>query len=420
MAFGAAPGDADERPDARRFVLTGLIATAVDIGIAVGLLGLGFDRLTADLVALGAAAVISRLLHARYTLRGDQLDRWIRQPPVFGAVAVIAGAVDLVIFVSLGSIAALAAKCIAVGVSALIRAFFHRVVLFRVVRREQGIAVHRPPAAGRVRLSVVVPAFNEEGRIADTIHRIGAELAELDGGVEIVIVDDGSSDATADAARAAGADQVVVQPRNRGKGAAVRAGVAVATGRTIAFTDADLAYAPFQIVAFVEAIESGYDVAIGNRHHHDTDTLTGTSALRSFGSRIVNMATHLLLLGNYRDTQCGCKAFRSDAGKLVMGAGAVDGFAFDIEVLHLVERYGLSMVEMPVEVVNSDTSTVSAVRDGLRVLRDIVRIRQLARRGHYPSSQANALPNPVEPPIMDPSGRTDDHPQPTSEAEPEL
>ena len=235
-----------------------------------------------------------------------------------------------------------------------------------------------------------------------------------------MVVDDGSPDLTADAARAAGADQVVVQPRNRGKGAAVRRARPPARGRTIAFTDADLAYAPFQLLAFVEAIEGGYDIAIGNRHHADTDTLVGTSAVRSFGSRVVNMATSLMLLGNYRDTQCGCKAFRADAGRIVMSAGTVDGFAFDIEVLHLVERYGLSMVELPVEVVNSDTSTVSAVRDGIRVVRDILRIRRLSQKAHYPSLGVNALPNPTDRPMMEASDSSDAlDPQATPEAEPD-
>ena len=206
------------------------------------------------------------------------------------------------------------------------------------------------------------------------------------------MVDDGSPDGTAEAARAAGADQVVVQPRNRGKGAAVRAGVLASTGRTVAFTDADLAYAPHQLLEFLATIELGYDVAIGNRHHGDAETLVGTSRFRSFGSRVVNMATSLLLLGNYRDTQCGCKAFRSDAARIVMEAGTIDGFAFDIEVLHLVERYALTMAELPVDVVNSDTSTVRAVRDGIGVFGDILRVRRAARRGHYPALGANALP----------------------------
>jgi len=139
-------------------------------------------------------------------------------------------------------------------------------------------------------------------------------------------------------------------------------------------------------------VESGWDAVIGDRYHPDTITVTETSRLRSVGSRAVNMATNILLLGNYRDTQCGCKAFRSDVGRIVTSAGIIDGFAFDIEVLHLVERYGMSLCEVPVEVVNSETSTVSALRDGIRVAADIIRIKHRSRRGGYPSLEPGALP----------------------------
>lgn len=377
-----------------RFALVGVVATVVDVGFAVSLTELGLARAIADVLALAIAAPTSYLLHQRVTLRGDLLDRWIRQPPVFAAIALVAGVIDLVVYVSLGAVTPFAAKLIAVVAAAVIRTAGHRLVLFRAVRREQHLPANRPPAAGRHRLTVVVPAYQEQRRIAATIEQIRAELADLHraGDLEIVVVDDGSADDTAAEARAAGADQVVVQPENRGKGAAVRAGVAAARGRVVAFTDADLAYAPHQLLPMLDAIEAGYDVVVGNRHDHDSETLVGTSALRSFGSRVVNMATTIMLLGNYRDTQCGCKAFRSDVARIVLGAGRIDGFAFDIEILHLVERYGLSLKEVPVEVVNSETSTVRALHDGLAVGRDILRIRRIARRGGYPSLPPDALP----------------------------
>ena len=413
-------GENAERPNARRFALAGVGATVVDVGVAVGLVSAGLGRLPAGAAALVIAALVSRILHARHTLRGDQLDRWIRQPPVFATVAVIAGVVDLAVFLGVSSLAAFPAKCVAVAISAVIRGLSHRLVLFRVVRREQSSPMRRPAPDGEMRVSVVVPAYREEARIAVTVARIRRELDVFTGDLEIIVVDDGSPDGTADAARRAGADLVVVQPQNHGKGAAVRAGVLAARGRTIAFTDADLAYSPHQLVAFVEAIEGGYDVAIGNRHHADTDTMVGTSSVRSFGSRVVNMATSLMLLGNYRDTQCGCKAFRADAARIVVGAGSIDGFAFDIEVLHLVERYGLSMIELPVEVVNSDTSTVRALRDGVGVLLDILRIRRLSQQARYPQRAANALPIEAGRPMM---GMSDDaeltDPHMTPEAEPD-
>lgn len=388
VGFGAT------RPDPARFITVGVVATVIDVGVAVGLSS-SAGRLLADLLALSLAAVIARYLHARVTLRGDDLDRWIRQPSVFAATALVAGTIDLAIFVGLDSLGDWTAKLVAVGAAATVRAGFHRAVLFRHVRREQGDPIDRPASAGSVRLSLVIPAYEEEGRISETIAQVRTGLAIYHdvGDLEIVVVDDGSNDATARVAREAGADQVLVQPQNRGKGAAVRSGVAAANGRTIAFTDADLAYSPDQLIAFVDAVESGYDVVIGNRHHDDTATLQKTSTLRSLGSRVVNMAANLLLLGNYRDTQCGCKAFRADVAKLVLGAGRIDGFAFDLEILHLVERYGFTMRELPVEVVNSDTSTVSAVRDGLIVLGDILRVRRASRRGYYPWLPADAVPS---------------------------
>jgi hypothetical protein len=98
---------------------------------------------------------------------------------------------------------------------------------------------------------------------------------------------------------------------------------------------------------------------------------------------MVNVATHALLLGQYRDTQCGLKAFRSDAARLIFARTRVDGFAFDVEVFHLIERYRLSLTEVPVRVENSSRSTVKVVRDALRLVRDLFRVRQWAAEGRY-------------------------------------
>jgi dolichyl-phosphate beta-glucosyltransferase len=243
---------------------------------------------------------------------------------------------------------------------------------------------------------VVVPAYEEADRIGDTVRRLRAGLAGVaaDGGLEIVVVDDGSSDATADVALAAGATQVVVQPRNRGKGAAVRTGVLAARGRTVAFTDADLAYGPDQVRRALAAVEDGWDVAIGDRRHPETRTLVAPSRVRAWGSRAINWLGYAVLLGTYRDTQSGLKAFRSDVARFVFSRARVDGFAFDIEVLHLVERHQLSLVEVPVEVTNSTRSTVSAARDAVRLVVDLLRIRHWSASGAY--EEAGDLP-PVLP-----------------------
>ena len=252
----------------------------------------------------------------------------------------------------------------------------------------------RPLAPGEVRLTVVVPAYREE-RIGATVERLRKELADVDadGGLEIIVVDDGSDDDTAGQAETAGADRVIRQPVNQGKGAAVRAGMLAAQGRTVAFTDADLSYAPDQMLPLLGRVEEGWDIVVGSRFHADTTTLVRAGLLRRAGGRVINQCTRLVLVADHEDTQCGIKAFRSDVARLVFGHSRVDGFAFDVEVLHLAERYGLSVAEVPVVVENSDRSTVRVARDALRLLRDLVRIRRWSRAGEYELAEGEGLPS---------------------------
>jgi hypothetical protein len=111
----------------------------------------------------------------------------------------------------------------------------------------------------------------------------------------------------------------------------------------------------------------------------------------------VNLATHALLLGQYRDTQCGLKAFRSDVARALFGATTIDGFAFDVELFHLAERWRLSLAEVPVQVEHSERTTVRALRDGLGMLGSLVGIRQQARRGAYPADVGLPAPGSVPP-----------------------
>ncbi len=378
----------------RRLVAIGALSTAIDAGGFVALHELaGWALVPADAVALGVAALASFGLHRATLAPGDPYERWVDRPAAFARIALVAGAVDVAVVVGLERLvdpATALALVLAVKVPALVvagaaRLAGERRLLFRVVRAEQDERVERPAPPGDVRLSVVVPAYRERDHIADTVAalRTALEPVRLTGGLEIVIVDDGSGDGTADAARAAGADVVLEQPENRGKGAAVRRGALASHGRTVAFTDADLSYSPDQLLRLLAAVEDGWDVVVGSRRHEDTTTLVRAGRLRELGGRAINLLTQAVLLGQYRDTQCGLKAFRSDVARLLFGRSRIDGFAFDVELFHLAERYRLSLTEVPVSVANSSRSTVRVARDALHLVRDLFRIRRWAKRGRY-------------------------------------
>ena len=388
----------------RRFAAVALIPTLVDVGLLVLLRQtLGWPLVAADLIAIGVASGLSYLLHRVVTFRSDPYVRWVEVPVAFGGVAALAAGVDLL---ALGSLAAgtgvsstaalIEAKLVALAAAGVVRLAGYRWVLLGTLTRARQVRSRRPDPPGDRRLSIVLPAYGEADRIGDTVGQLRGGLHDvaMAGDLEIIVVDDGSPDGTADAALAAGVEQVIVQPRNRGKGAAVRAGVLAAQGRTVVFTDADLAYGPDQVRRILDAVEDGWDMAIGDRRHPDAASgrATASSRLRAWGSRAINRLVYAVLLGSYRDTQCGLKGFRSDVGRFVFSRTRIDRFAFDIELLHLAERHKLSVVELPVEPANPVRSTVRAARDAAQLVLDLFRIRHWSATGVYERSDDEHLP----------------------------
>jgi dolichyl-phosphate beta-glucosyltransferase len=379
-------------PRLRRFAAVGLVVTLLDIGLLTALrLVAGVPVVMADAVSVGAACAASFLLHRRLTLVDDPYDRWVDRPRRFVAAAAVSGVVDVAVLrlavIPLGSTALLslvAAKLVALVPAGTVRVAWYRRILLEETRRSSIRPVPRQPARGGFRLSVVVPAYGEGSRIAGTVASLRDALACLgDDEYEIVVVDDGSDDDTAAQARAAGADQVVRLPSNRGKGAAVRAGVLRARGRTIAYTDADLAYPPAQLLRLLVLVEEGWDVVVGSRRQAASTTVAPTRRLRVLTGRGFNLLTALVLLGRYRDTQCGLKAFRSDVARVIFGQTRLDRFAFDVEVFHLAERHRLTIAEAPVELALTTGSTVRVAADSLRMVADLLRVRVWAGRGVY-------------------------------------
>ncbi len=245
------------------------------------------------------------------------------------------------------------------------------------------------PEPRRVSLSVVLPAYREQDVIAATLAALRDGLSAVAPGddLELIVVDDGSGDATVARARAAGADRVIVLDENRGKGAAVRAGVLAATGQAVVFTDADLQYPPDRIVAVLGRLggEVGAVLAMRGR--------TGDALLRRLGTRVVSRLASLLVLRGVAaseqrlgDTQCGLKAFRHDVAQQVFGRCRVDRFGFDVEVLLLLSLLGVpTAVETVEAAAGTRRSSVRVIRDGVGILRDLLGIRRRFRRGDYAS-----------------------------------
>ena len=377
----------------RRFAFVGLAATVIDISAAVLLMQMGLPTVIAGAIALTLAAIVARTLHEKITLINDPHARWIRNIKVFTSVVVIAAIIDLVILISLDPgkswKACFTAKLTAVLGAAVARGISYRLVLFHEIRNQQMKPIVENLIDKKPRISLIIPAFEEADRIAGTLSTVDSELRsslQKSDDIEVIVVDDGSNDATSEIARQAGADVVIRLEENKGKGAAIRAGVQEANGSVVAFTDADLAYNPRQVVKLVTLVESGYDMVVGSRQHIETKNLVRAGRFREVGGRLINIATSGILLGHYRDTQCGLKAFKSQVAKSLFDAGTLDGFSFDVELFHLAERWDLSLKEIPVEVENSQRSSVSAFRDGVFLLLDLIRIRQRARRGIYPEN----------------------------------
>lgn len=243
-----------------------------------------------------------------------------------------------------------------------------------------------------VPVSVVIPAYNAAPFLAQSVERAVAWLAERGGPFEVVVVDDGSSDGTpdilADLARLEPVRVLRHEP-NRGKGYAVRRGMLEATGARRVFLDAGLTYPPSNLEPVLRALADGADVAIGSRVHPESRYTVACSAfrtlyLRHLMGRTYNRIVRAAVVGGVSDTQAGIKGMTAAAAEALFSRARLERFAFDVEVLYLARRLGLRVVEVPVRFEYRDErSTLRLVRDGARMLRDLLSIRRRARRGAY-------------------------------------
>lgn len=242
-----------------------------------------------------------------------------------------------------------------------------------------------PRPAGRTtanpQLSIVIPAFNEAARIGPYLEQIQKYLAvEYPLDAEVLVVDDGSTDRTADLVSELGASwpalRLIRLDRNRGKGAAVRTGVLAASGRRILFADADGATPIAEEKKLARAVAEGAAVVAASRCIEGDGIVRDRNFRREAAGLVFRTATALLVGVGVRDTQCGFKMFDAEAAKRLFGQAREDGYLFDIEVLALARRSGLTIDEVAVSWSEIAGSKVRLVRDSLRMFAGLWRLRR--------------------------------------------
>jgi glycosyltransferase involved in cell wall biosynthesis len=239
-----------------------------------------------------------------------------------------------------------------------------------------------------VDLSIIVPAYNEEHRIPPTLARLHAFLSAQPLRYEIIVVDDGSRDGTAAVVEAAAKSiphlALIRQTPNRGKGAAVRAGMLAARGQIRVMSDADCSMPPEQLPRLLAPILAcKAEIAIGSRYAPGAKTDVKQPWYRVVWSRLANRVIQRSLVPGVRDTQCGFKAFTAEAARDLFGRGRIDGWAFDLEILALARRAQFSIAEVGVEWTDDRRSRVNPLKDMWKVIREALTIRRNLRRGVY-------------------------------------
>ncbi|MCX5769522.1 MAG: glycosyltransferase family 2 protein [Candidatus Hydrogenedentes bacterium] len=235
-----------------------------------------------------------------------------------------------------------------------------------------------------VRLSLVIPAYNEAGRISKTLRDCLDYFARQDYPFEIIVVDDGSHDGTADLVRRDFPEvRLIAYTPNRGKGYAVKQGMLAAQGQYRLFYDADGSTHISEVDKLWGPLSQGADVVIGSRSSPGSQVELHQNPLREFMGRTFNRLTHILLGERFIDTQCGFKAFTEKSTTEIFPRQTLDRFCFDAELLYIARTQNLKITEIPVRWINSPNSRVTLLRDSAQMLKDLFKIRLNALRGKY-------------------------------------
>jgi len=251
----------------------------------------------------------------------------------------------------------------------------------------QTLANDQRPTTSDCTYSVIIPAYNERARIRATLDRVLAYASERGWNAEIIVVNDGSRDDTAEIARKYAAVnsrlRLLENPGNRGKGYSVRNGMLHARGEVLLFTDADLSSPIEEAEKLFAAIAAGADVAIGSRWLRSDLQSQRQPLYRQLFGRIFNLMLRITLGLTFRDTQCGFKAFTRRAAQTIFPLQTVERWGFDPELLYLAKKFGFKIAEVPVAWAHSEGTRISPLRDGIRMFAEMLKIRWNALTGKY-------------------------------------
>lgn len=236
-------------------------------------------------------------------------------------------------------------------------------------------------------LSIVIPAYNESARIENALRRVLDCVAERKWDAEVLVVDDGSTDATPDIVHQWMQNHerlhLIKNPGNRGKGYSVRNGLLQAAGDVVMFTDADLSAPMEEGERLFAALDAGADVAIGSRWLEKQRQTVHQPLYRRFFGRCFNWLTRKVMGLPFKDTQCGFKAFKREAAQTIFRLQTIERWGFDPEILFIARKLKYSVVEVPVTWGHDERSRMSYLKDGMKMLEEMAQIRSNSMRGRY-------------------------------------
>lgn len=250
--------------------------------------------------------------------------------------------------------------------------------------------------------SIVIPAYNESARLGGSLEKILSYIARQGWSAEIIVINDGSRDNTAEIVRRLAQNnpalRLVENPGNRGKAYSVRNGILQARGAEIVFSDADLSSPIEEMPKLLQALADGADIAIGSRWVRPELQTQRQPLHRQFFGRVFNLGLRIVLGLKFKDTQCGFKAFQQRAAQKIFSLQKIDRWGFDPEILFLARKFGFRVQEVPVAWADSGGSRFHPLADGSRTFLEILHIRWNDLTGKYdvpaPSGTRPAKPVP--------------------------